>query len=84
MMLKIIILVEFIALLLCLGSGFTFLLKDIGIPGSKRTLYALGARITIAVLLMGTIAYGIQTGQIRNAAPWDRPVTASPESEVSS
>lgn len=68
--LKILIVIEFIALIACLSSGFTFLLKDIGVEESKRTLYALGARITIAVFLLGTIIYGIQTGKLKNTAPW--------------
>lgn len=71
--LKILIVLEFIALIVCLSSGFVFLMKDIGVPESKRTLYALGARISLAVLLMLTVAYGIQTGQLRNNAPWDQP-----------
>lgn len=78
MVLKIIIVVEFIVLLLCLSSGFAFLMKDIGIPDAKRTLYALGARIAAAIVLMLTIAYGIQTGQLKNTAPWDRNTLATP------
>lgn len=72
MALKLLIVFEFIALIACLSSGFVFLMKDIGVPESKRTLYALGTRISIAVILMFTIAYGIQTGQLQNNAPWDQ------------
>ncbi len=78
MLLKVIIVLEFIALLLCLSSGFVFLMKDIGVPESKRTLYALGARITFAAMLMLTIAYGIHTGKLKNTAPWDRNNLATP------
>lgn len=79
--LKILIVLEFIALLLCLSSGFVFLMKDIGVPHSKRTLYALGARVTIAACLLLTIAYGIQTGKLKNTAPWDQPQAAAPNLE---
>mgnify|MGYP003658728098 CR=1 FL=1 len=78
--LKILIVVEFIALLLCLSSGFVFLMKDIGVPESKRTLYALGARITCAVLLLATIGYGIETGKLKNTAPWSNHRVVTPSS----
>jgi len=75
--LKALIVIEFIALVICLSSGFVFLMKDIGVvPESKRTLYALGTRITIAALLMLTIGYGIQSGKLKNNAPWNQPQQA--------
>lgn len=76
MFLKVAIVVLFFAVIASLSSGLVFLLKDLSVKDSKRTLYALGIRITLAILLMATIAYGIQTGQLRNTAPWDRPTTA--------
>lgn len=77
--LKILIVVEFIALLACLSSSFVFLMKDVGIEDSKRTLYALGVRIALAILLLLTIAYGIQTGKLKNSAPWDQVNTQAPK-----
>lgn len=71
MLLKIVILILFIAVVISLTSGLIFLLKDMNVPESKRGLYALGVRITLAATLMATIAYGIQTGQLKNKAPWD-------------
>lgn len=71
MLLKILILILFIAVIISLTSGLIFLLKDMNVPESKRTLYALGIRLTLAVTLMATIAYGIQTGQLKNKAPWE-------------
>tara|TARA_B100000809_G_scaffold245334_1_gene272191 strand:+ start:5777 stop:6001 length:225 start_codon:yes stop_codon:yes gene_type:complete len=68
---KIIILILFILVLISLTSGLTFLLKDIDAGQSKRTLYALGIRITLATLLMATIFYYIQTGVLHSTAPWD-------------
>ncbi len=80
--LKILIVFEFIALLVCLSSGFAFLMKDIGVPESKRTLYALGARIAFAAALLITIGYGIQTGKLKNTAPWgDHRMTAPQQTD---
>lgn len=65
------IIVLFIAVVVSLTGALVFLLKDMNVPGSKRALYALGIRIALAVCLMSLIGYGIQTGKIRNNAPWD-------------
>ncbi len=70
MFLKIIIVVLFLAVLASLSSGLYFLLKDAG-SQSKRTLYALGIRITLAALLLICIFYGLYTGQLGSHAPWD-------------
>ncbi|MEX1033960.1 MAG: DUF2909 domain-containing protein [Cellvibrionaceae bacterium] len=69
MWLKIIIVVLFVAVLVSLSSGLVFLLKDMGSP-SRRTLYALGIRITLAALLLFSIWYGFYTGILTNTAPW--------------
>lgn len=66
--LKIIIVVLFFAVLASLSSGLWFLLKDT--QDSKRTLYALGARITLAALLLIAISYGLATGLLSMQAPW--------------
>jgi uncharacterized membrane protein len=71
MLLKILIVILFVAVIISLTGGLIFLLKDMNVPESKRTLYALGIRLTLAIALMATIAYGIQTGQLKNKAPWD-------------
>ena len=78
MILKFFIVALFIAVVLSLTSGLVFLLKDMNVPHSKRTLYALGIRVTLALCLMGLIAYGIQTGELRNAAPWDNVTPTAP------
>lgn len=72
--LKIIVVLLFLSLLISLTSGLVFLLKDIESP-TKRTLYALGIRITLAALLLITIFYGLYTGQLGSGAPWDRKLT---------
>lgn len=71
MWLKIIILVLFVGVLLSLSSGLIFLLKDSNIPESKRTLYALGIRITLATLMMLCLIYGFYSGILHSQAPWD-------------
>lgn len=67
-MLKAIIVILFLAIIASLFSGAVFFFKDQG--STKRTLYALGVRITLAILLMITITYGVMTGQLRLNAPW--------------
>jgi hypothetical protein len=75
MWLKAVIVILFLAVLASLSSGLVFLLKDSG-SESKRTLYALGIRVTLAALLLVCIFYGLQTGQLGSSAPWDAgPVT---------
>ena len=71
MFLKTMIVILFIAVLASLTSGLVFLLKDMSDNESKRTLYALGIRITLAAALMVSIAYGLSTGQLGSRAPWD-------------
>lgn len=71
MMLKILIVVLFVAVLVSLSGGLVFLMKDLSDSESKRTLYALGIRITLATALMASIAYGLHTGQLGSRAPWD-------------
>lgn len=80
-MLKPLIVVLLIGVLLSLFSGLVFLFQDSDRQNSKRTLYALGVRISLASALLATLFYGFYTGQLRigTKAPWhDRvPVTES-------
>lgn len=71
-MLKIIILVLLIGIIISLFSGLVFLFKDSDRQDSKRTLYALGIRITLATALVATVSYGLYTGELRfgTQAPW--------------
>mgnify|MGYP001573754394 CR=1 FL=1 len=81
MLLKTIIVLLFIAIVASLFGGLNFLVKDLGGNNKKRLLYALGIRITLAALLLGTIIYGAYTGQIKSQAPWDKqlhPQNAAP------
>jgi hypothetical protein len=45
-----------------------FFYKDKG--RSKRVLYALGVRVTLAVIMMACIFYGLTTGELTLSAPW--------------
>lgn len=70
MLLKVIIVILFLAIVASLTGGAVFLFKDLDISESKRTVYLLGLRITLAALLLIVIGYGIQSGQLVNKAPW--------------
>ena len=68
MLLKIFIVILFFAVLVSLFTGLNFLVKDLG-NNQRRLLYALGIRVTLAALLLGTIAYGVHSGQLSSKAP---------------
>lgn len=67
--LKVIIVVLFFAVLASLSSGLFFLLNDD--QDKKRTLWALGTRITLAGLLLIAVGYGVLSGTLAMQAPWD-------------
>ena len=71
-MLKVLIIVLLIAVIISLFSGLVFLFKDTDRDDSKRTLYALGTRVTLATALILSILYGFYTGELRigTNAPW--------------
>jgi|TARA_B100002019_G_scaffold287431_2_gene299413 hypothetical protein len=54
-----------------LGSGLYFLIVDQGKPDSKRTVYSLGFRVTLAVILVALVTIGLITGELGNSVPWD-------------
>ncbi|MGJ8688723.1 MAG: DUF2909 family protein [Gammaproteobacteria bacterium] len=67
-MLKTIIVLLLIGILISLVFGFVFFYKDKG--RSKRVLYALGVRVTLAVILISCVFYGLTTGELAINAPW--------------
>ncbi len=67
-MLKTIIVLLLIGILISLVFGFVFFYKDKG--RSKRVLYALGVRVTLAVLLIACVFYGLTSGELTLNAPW--------------
>ena len=78
-MLKVIIIVLLVGIVASLFGGLTFLFKDSDRPESKRALYALGIRVTLAAALLLTVFYGFHTGQLRigSNAPWHQQTTAT-------
>ena len=70
-MLKAAIVALMLALVASLGSGFYFLMLDQGDKDKRRTFHSLGLRVSIAVTLMALIIYGVATGQLGHANPWD-------------
>ncbi len=79
MTIQTIILILFVGLVASLCTSFAFLIKDQG-NKSKRTAYALGIRVSLAVLLLTTIAYGFSAGKLKSKAPWDK--TLHPEQSI--
>lgn len=71
MVIKLIVFILLIAMIASLFTGFYFLVKDRS-NSKKRLLVALGVRISLATALIGTLAYGIMSGQLGSNAPWDR------------
>lgn len=67
-MLKIVIGLLLAGILISLACGFVFFYKDQG--RSKRVLYALGARISLAVILLACVVFGLASGQLSLQAPW--------------
>lgn len=67
-MIKVVIVLLLIAMILSLTGGAFFFFKDQG--STKRTLHALGVRLTIALLLIITISYGVFSGKLTLNAPW--------------
>tara|TARA_B100001029_G_scaffold69911_1_gene56882 strand:+ start:3325 stop:3531 length:207 start_codon:yes stop_codon:yes gene_type:complete len=67
-MLKFIIIVLAIAMLVSLFSSAFFLFKDKG--NTVRAFYTLRIRVTIALLLILTVGFGLITGQLGLNSPW--------------
>jgi len=70
-MLKVLIVLIMVLLVASLASGAYFLMIDQGDRGKRRTLHSLGARLTLALCLMGLIIYGVASGQLGHRNPWD-------------
>ena len=72
MLLKTTIFIVIALILLSLVSSLFFLLKDQGTTESKRTVNGLGVRVSLGVVLIILITYGLYTGQLGNSVPWDQ------------
>ena len=79
-MLKLVIIILLILVILSLSTSLVFLFKDTEKVGSKRTRYALGARVVFASLLLIAIGYGFYTGELRIGinAPWHQATEGLP------
>ena len=62
-MIKILIVAALVAIIISLGSGMLFLIKDKG--QTERTAKALTVRIGLSVVLFGLLMLGIFTGHIK-------------------
>tara|TARA_Y100001954_G_C15292201_1_gene351780 strand:- start:12 stop:230 length:219 start_codon:yes stop_codon:yes gene_type:complete len=65
MSIKPIIILLIVGILVSLASSLFFLFKDKG--QGKRTVYGLGIRVTLAILLIILVAYGLSTGELGNS-----------------
>lgn len=63
MLIKTLIVIALIAIVISLGSGMLFLLKDKG--QTERTAKALTVRIVLSISLFGLLMLGIFTGHIK-------------------
>lgn len=68
-MLLSIVIVLLIGILISLAVGFVFFYQDRG--RSKRVMYALGTRVTLAFILILVVLYGIYTGEFNLSTPWN-------------
>ena len=63
MLIKILIVIALVAIVISLGSGMVFLLKDKG--QTERTAKALTVRIMLSISLFALIMLGVFTGHIK-------------------
>ena len=70
-MIKTLIYIDVFLIMVSLGSGLYFLIVDQGKPDRKRTVYSLGFRVTLAVILVILVTIGLITGELGNSVPWD-------------
>jgi hypothetical protein len=68
-MLRVLIVVLLVGIVISLVTGFVFFYKDKG--RSKRVMYALGVRVSLAIMLMICVFYGFSSGELTMQAPWN-------------
>jgi hypothetical protein len=68
-MLRVLIVVLLVGIVISLVTGFVFFYKDKG--RSKRVMYALGVRVSLAIILMICVFYGFSSGELTMQAPWN-------------
>ena len=70
-MITTLIYIDLFLIMISLGSGLYFLIADQGKADSKRTVYSLGFRVALAVILVILVTVGLITGELGNSVPWD-------------
>jgi succinate dehydrogenase hydrophobic anchor subunit len=73
MLIKILVLLLFIAIIFSLFSGLYFLLKDQS--RSQRTVKSLALRVTLAIALLLLVIYGFYSGDLALRTPF--PISTS-------
>jgi len=68
-MLRVLIVVLLVGIVISLVTGFVFFYKDK--RRSKRVMYALGVRVSLAIILMICVFYGFSSGELTMQAPWN-------------
>jgi len=68
MWLKIVILCLIVLMLASLSGALVTLFKDKGT--SNRTVTLLGIRVSLAILILVAISYGLWSGTLVMSAPW--------------
>ena len=63
--------IDVFLIMVSLASGLYFLIVDQGKTDSKRTVYSLGFRVTLAVILVILVTIGLITGELGNNVPWE-------------
>ncbi len=69
-MLETIIIVLLVAVVISLFAGLVLYFKDREAANSKRMLYLLGLRVSLAGMLLLVVFYGLYTGELQMSAPW--------------
>lgn len=72
MWLKVLIVILFIGNIAALTRAFYTLMVNHG-TGSKQTANILAIRVTLGVLLILVVSYGIWSGELAISAPWHNP-----------
>jgi hypothetical protein len=70
-MIKTLIYIDVFLIMVSLAIGLYFLIVDQGKTDSKRTVYSLGFRVTLAVILVILVTIGLITGELGNSVPWE-------------
>ena len=70
-MITTLIYIDLFLIMISLRSGLYFLIADQGKADSKRTVYSLGFRVALAVILVILVTIGLITGELGNSVPWD-------------